>query len=355
MDREPAFSAYVAARRAKLFRTACLLCGDPHRAEDVVQDALARLYANWPRVSAPTTSRGTSAGSWSTATTATAGGPGAARRPRRSVELPLEPGLAPEDADAIWAAIRGLPPGQRKVVVLRHIWDRSVEETAADLGISPGTVKSQTSDALAALRRALHVRVRPLALRPGPGPRRPRVRGAGGPGAQVPPSGPGVLSMRRTLAAAAWPGSQHWPPAAGDTSTPRADPTVTEAPPSGSPSATVPAGVEATRPRGRGGRPLAAAVAGRRLGCAARTRAGARRARDSRATSAPCRCGRSRPRKASGKRDGDDARAASTRHWGRDLGTRRPAGASPRRRTRDDGLGGGPGRQPVVRRPTPRR
>ncbi|WP_240755586.1 sigma factor-like helix-turn-helix DNA-binding protein [Nocardioides iriomotensis] len=39
--------------------------------------------------------------------------------------------------------------------MLRHIWDRSVEETAADLGISPGTVKTQSRDALAALRRAL--------------------------------------------------------------------------------------------------------------------------------------------------------------------------------------------------------
>ena len=47
---EAAFSAYVAARRPQLFRTACLLCGDPHRAEDVVQDALVRLYAAWDRV-----------------------------------------------------------------------------------------------------------------------------------------------------------------------------------------------------------------------------------------------------------------------------------------------------------------
>ena len=51
MDGEPDFNVYVAARRAKFFRTACLLCGDPHRAEDIVQDTLARLFVNWPRVS----------------------------------------------------------------------------------------------------------------------------------------------------------------------------------------------------------------------------------------------------------------------------------------------------------------
>ena len=47
---ESAFIEYVAARRPRLFRTACLMCGDPHRAEDVVQDALTRLYAAWGRV-----------------------------------------------------------------------------------------------------------------------------------------------------------------------------------------------------------------------------------------------------------------------------------------------------------------
>jgi RNA polymerase sigma factor (sigma-70 family) len=71
------------------------------------------------------------------------------------VDLALEPGMTPGDADAIWTAIRSLPAGQRKVVVLRHIWDCSVEETAAELGVSISTVKSQARDALAALRRAL--------------------------------------------------------------------------------------------------------------------------------------------------------------------------------------------------------
>jgi len=156
MDREPEFSAYVAARRAKLFRTACLLCGDPHRAEDIVQDALARLYTNWPRVT-----RADNVEAYVRQMLVNSLHSDRRRPWRRestsatAIEVPLEPGLDPEDADAIWTAIRGLPPGQRKVVVLRHIWDRSVEETAGDLGISTGTVKSQTREALAALRRAL--------------------------------------------------------------------------------------------------------------------------------------------------------------------------------------------------------
>jgi RNA polymerase sigma-70 factor (sigma-E family) len=156
MDREPAFSAYVAARRAQLFRTACLLCGDPHRAEDIVQDTLARLYANWPRVSRADNVEGYVRRILVNSHYSDR------RRPWRRestsmtpVDLALEPGMAPEDAEAIWTAIRSLPAGQRKVVVLRHIWDCSVEETAAELGVSTGTVKSQTRDALVALRRAL--------------------------------------------------------------------------------------------------------------------------------------------------------------------------------------------------------
>ena len=51
--------------------------------------------------------------------------------------------------------LKDLGPKQRRVVVLRHYWGLSVEETAADLGVSPGTVKSQTSAALDKLRTAL--------------------------------------------------------------------------------------------------------------------------------------------------------------------------------------------------------
>jgi DNA-directed RNA polymerase specialized sigma24 family protein len=60
-----------------------------------------------------------------------------------------------EDADAIRAALRALPPGQRRVIVLRHIWNLTIEETAAELRICTGPVKSQSAEAVAALRRAL--------------------------------------------------------------------------------------------------------------------------------------------------------------------------------------------------------
>ncbi len=156
MDRDPSFIAYVTARRAQLYRTACLLCGDPHRAADIVQDALARLYANWSRVSRADNVEGYVRRILVNSHYSDRRRPWRRESASTAVDLPpLEPGMTPEDADAIWAAIRSLPPRQRKVVVLRHIWDRSVEETAADLDISPGTVKTQTRDALAALRRAL--------------------------------------------------------------------------------------------------------------------------------------------------------------------------------------------------------
>jgi RNA polymerase sigma factor (sigma-70 family) len=48
-----------------------------------------------------------------------------------------------------------LAPGQRRVIVLRHLWGLSVEETAATLGVTPGTVKSQTADAVRRLRALL--------------------------------------------------------------------------------------------------------------------------------------------------------------------------------------------------------
>lgn len=156
MDREAEFRDFVTARRAQLYRTACLLCGDPHRAEDIVQDTLAKLYANWARVSSADNVEGYVRRSLVNAHYSDRRRPWRRESTSDTFELPpLAPGMQMEDADLIWTAIRALPPGQRKVIVLRHIWDRSVEECAADLGISTGTVKTQTRDGLAFLRRSL--------------------------------------------------------------------------------------------------------------------------------------------------------------------------------------------------------
>lgn len=156
MDVDKGFTTYVAQRRLQLFRTACLLCGDPHQAEDIVQDALARLYAAWPRASRADNIDGYARRAIINSHL------NQARRPWRREHVAADVGDRPttvhlptEDLQVMWAALRDLPLGQRKVVVLRHYLGLSVEETAADLGISTGTVKSQTSDALAALRRAL--------------------------------------------------------------------------------------------------------------------------------------------------------------------------------------------------------
>lgn len=164
-SRDEDFSAYVAERRPQLYRTAYLLCGDPHHAEDVVQLTLAKLYASWRRVR-----RADSIDAYARRAIINTVRDEARRPWRRERSVAEESaydsasgtasgrasgGLTPEDSDQLWTALRGLAPGQRQVVVLRHFWGLSVEETAADLGISPGTVKSQTAAALTNLRDVL--------------------------------------------------------------------------------------------------------------------------------------------------------------------------------------------------------
>jgi RNA polymerase sigma-70 factor (sigma-E family) len=152
---ESAFSDYVAARRPQLFRTACLLCGDPHRAEDVVQDALMRLYAAWDRVVRMDNIDGYVRRIIVNAHYSDRRRPWRRERVSEPRDVPLEPGFPVEDADVIRSAVMALPAGQRRVIVLRHIWNLTIEETAAELRISTGTVKSQNADAVAALRRTL--------------------------------------------------------------------------------------------------------------------------------------------------------------------------------------------------------
>jgi RNA polymerase sigma-70 factor (sigma-E family) len=157
---DEAYVEYVTARRRHLLATAYLLCGDWHRAEDLVQTALTKLYQAWPRIRR----RGRPEAYVRTVLLRT--GIDAKRRAwnrERIVErLPDLPALEPsgvEDRDEILTALASLPPRQRTTIVLRFWLDLSVEQTAAELGVSLGTVKSQTAKALTSLRDQLGIKV----------------------------------------------------------------------------------------------------------------------------------------------------------------------------------------------------
>jgi len=153
------FTEYVAARRKALLVAAYFCCGSWNHAEDVLQAALAKLYVAWPRV------RRRGAEEAYVRQIIVNASIDESRRPwRRERSFDLVPDQGYELPDrAEWselmAALAALPPRQRQVVVLRHWLGLSVDETAADLGISPGTVKSQTAHGLEHLRRALEVDV----------------------------------------------------------------------------------------------------------------------------------------------------------------------------------------------------
>jgi RNA polymerase sigma-70 factor (sigma-E family) len=152
---EDAFRAFALARRPALRRTAYLLCGDWHQADDLVQTALVKLYVAWSRVRAD-------------------GPPDAyvhrilvrcyldeRRRPWRRespVEAIDEAGRvtsSEEDLLDLRSALARLPRRQRATLLLRFWLDLSVAQTADALGCSDGTVKSQTARALTTLREVL--------------------------------------------------------------------------------------------------------------------------------------------------------------------------------------------------------
>ena len=156
-DRDREFGEYFDARAAVLRRTAYLLCGDWHRAEDLVQSALVKLYLAWPRL------RSDGAIDAYARKILVRTAIDDSRRRFRSSETPvgsppeiaLEQLAGAEDALDVRRALAALPPRQRATVVLRYWEDLPVDETANLLGCSEGTVKSQAAKGLAALRRLL--------------------------------------------------------------------------------------------------------------------------------------------------------------------------------------------------------
>jgi RNA polymerase sigma-70 factor (sigma-E family) len=156
--RDADFAAYLAARQPSLLRTAYLLTGNRHDAEDLVQTAFAKLYLSWDKVRQQGSMDGyvrrilvnEHNSLWRRAW----------KRREHSADdetlhrLDRPHHDVPDDGvgAALWDVVQTLPRKARAVVVLRYYEEMSEAETAAVLGISVGTVKSQTSRALAALR-----------------------------------------------------------------------------------------------------------------------------------------------------------------------------------------------------------
>jgi RNA polymerase sigma-70 factor (sigma-E family) len=153
---EQAYVEYVTLRLAALHRLAFLLCGDEHRADDLVQQTMTKLYVRWRRISAVEHL------DQYVRTMLVRSFLDERRRPWARVNLLAQTPDAPQPPDdnveerlALRAALARVPRRQQAVLALRFLCDLSVEEVAAALECSEGTVKSQTSRGLAALRRTL--------------------------------------------------------------------------------------------------------------------------------------------------------------------------------------------------------
>jgi RNA polymerase sigma-70 factor (sigma-E family) len=163
-DRDAEFGEFLDSRAVVMRRTAYLLCGgDWHRAEDLVQTTLTKIYVAWPRLR-----RDGSVDAYSRKVMVRSAIDESRRafRRRESMvdELPevAGPPSATDEAIDVRRALAQLPAGQRAVVVMRYWEDMSVTETAELLGKSEGTIKSQAAKGLATLRRLLADRDRDL-------------------------------------------------------------------------------------------------------------------------------------------------------------------------------------------------
>ncbi|MDT0202050.1 SigE family RNA polymerase sigma factor [Nocardioides sp. AE5] len=154
-SKDAEFSAWMAARQPALLRTAYLLTGEHHGAEDLLQVTLAKVYLTWQKVREREAIDGYARrimvnennSLWRRAWK---------RREHSSSEVPewvpVHDTYDEGRSGQLWELVKTLPPKQRAAVVLRYYEELSEAETADVLGCSVGTVKSQTSRALATLR-----------------------------------------------------------------------------------------------------------------------------------------------------------------------------------------------------------
>jgi RNA polymerase sigma-70 factor (sigma-E family) len=146
------FEEFARARIPQLYRTAWLLSGDRHHAEDLVQDTLASLLKTWHRIDSPGAYARTTLvrtyisqrrrKSWS-------------ERPTGELPEVAERAGDPELRMALQSALGELAPLDQAVLVLRFFEDRSVEQVALDLGKNASAISTRTARALDRLRAVL--------------------------------------------------------------------------------------------------------------------------------------------------------------------------------------------------------
>jgi RNA polymerase sigma-70 factor (sigma-E family) len=153
MTREQEFADFAGARMRPLYRAAWLLCGDPHRAEDLTQETLAKVFAHWgPRLQNPAAyAQTTLVRTWISH-----------QRRRTHHEEPVAavpdrpaPGDDNELRMVLRSALLRLEPLDRAVVVLRYLDDVPVDDVARVLGLSPTAVRSRAKRALDKVRATL--------------------------------------------------------------------------------------------------------------------------------------------------------------------------------------------------------
>lgn len=153
---EDDFAEFARVALPGLLRYGHALTGNPHDAADLVQTVLEKVGSRWPRITrncqdprayVRKAMANTHVSRW--------------RRGRRETLLADFPDVPAQEQhdrledEPVWQALQELPPKQRAVVVLRYYEELSEAEIAASLGVSCGTIKSQTSKAMANLRRRL--------------------------------------------------------------------------------------------------------------------------------------------------------------------------------------------------------
>ncbi len=159
--RHDEFEEFARARTPQLYRSAWMLCGDAHRAEDLVQDTLAKVFVRWHRPLVGAIDNPAAYAHTTLVRTYISAQRRRSNHERPTEHLPERAVTGPQHQEGaatrltLAAALEELAPLDRAVLVMRYLDDTSVADTAAALGVSGQAVRNRTLRALDRLRAVL--------------------------------------------------------------------------------------------------------------------------------------------------------------------------------------------------------